>query len=513
MKMLRSIPLNARLADSPSFIRARATSWFAWLHPTHPGLTDQIVAAELLATVDGAAAAVRLRVFVEKLVDVTMGAAEQPRRVHASLGARLGTRHARLTFGEQVLHDLRALVRNGNDGAHGRCVQPPGLALERAAAVCAWFGAREAYSEMPAPLSYEHNRAHWLSLLQAIVAEGRKSDLVNGWPSLSLSEQTHMGSFGPSESNEIGLEAWLENWVVNSEVFLVRSQETTTVIAPGSNGYEVVARSLPGLYFGHGPRVWEWATVTHRVPVATCHDTAGRFLDPWDDDTAETTSAVAPLDVGLLVCLNDGVVLDATRPDWLFEEREELWLPIRRWLSSRPLPACGQFAAIFAESNTYTRGAAHQNGEATFGLFDLGGATAVDHAGEVEAMFRRHPDLCAKRDQEWLAQGDGEGALEPPELALTLFEYAFPAAGRVVLRTQWTGGACYAESDGQWDDYTRSVLVDLDEVPAELWPLGGIPTAVLEYWRDFPEAFLGWSTIDRGAVARIAARTTFDEGV
>lgn len=112
--------------------------------------------------------------------------------------------------------------------------------------------------------------------------------------------------------------------------------------------------------------------------------------------------------------------------------------------------------------------------------------------GEQAAILRARA-AAALPGAEGFFGGDGKHPLE-----LTEIVPAFAPDASLTVSARFTGGACYACSDGEWSSYSVSSLQALSAPPAALAAWATPPAPVSTFAREHPDVLVGgWSELPR----------------
>jgi hypothetical protein len=233
--------------------------------------------------------------------------------------------------------------------------------------------------------------------------------------------------------------------------------------------------AVEGLVLPLGGRVWVWREEQVQVALCDCEAWTAGDLEgtcPPSGETARGTFArLEDLVTGeLLELLPAPVTETADGPafaDFGF--------------GMEPVGAVGPYLFVRGHERSLGCGAAHHFAASTFAVIDLISGAAVDilsaderaaiEAGEREAAFAamRGDPLVPVR--------------KAADLELTAIEPTWVTGIGLRLRYQFTAGASFADSDGNWGSYSRSISVPARGLPLMLLPFAPLPpvleTAVL----------------------------------
>ena len=446
---------NEALEPDFDWRAALQSSWYGRF-PGHLSETLRHGAmAEVLATIDPASSAVKGRIVIELLCRALFGNEPGGQGLHGSVGSLLRTRRAEQLLGQPQIKSLIRLVNHGNSAAHGR--EPelgPMTALDQLS---------QAVVALVAKLETDAVRVAGPYVLN-------HEAIVQGIANHLGRVQSKMPGPGPAaqsaEDEEVVVDRWrgpmacrTDGVETDSRAYLVRSHETTLLIELNELGRAVNVGTLPDLWFGHGESVWEWTQIRCRLPVQPMHS------DEIDDASTDGGVAVhVPIEQGGYIRLRDGASRTLQPEGWRQGDSGD-WLPSHRWPRVEPIPFAGRYAAIFGHFTTYS-GGAHCGAEAEFETFRLTDNHPVSFLEASLAYARANPDVLIAIRDAWnrdVAEiGFDEDAIGPDTdpttvLKLNVVGLDFTVPGRVRVRSQWTGDACYAASDGRWSDETRSI--------------------------------------------------------
>lgn len=503
-------------ADRFDWRLALPNSWYAHVPEEFEHLRKHGVLAEVLAAIDPASSAVKVRIVVEWLVRKAYAEAPGGQGRHVSVGGLLRQRAVKMILGDDFAKALLQLVDHGNAGAHGRAPAIESFhALHELGAATREVLARERTS-LPAALpAYFYNRT---TMLQPLLSFLRTLDEREFGPRIASNESRSMQALEHTQ-RDTAPSSWegplSDSSCPTPRAYLVRTHRETVVLQVDDDGNVVRTERLPDLWFGCGESVWEWTSQVVRLPVQHLAE-----VEDLDFDEPPKLIVNVPLPLGTYVRLHDGLTVRLQPDDWRQGEAPA-WPPFRRWPRFEPLAFAGHTAGHFGYFGTYA-GGAHGDAEAQYEAFHLGTGERVDLVSSVLDFVRNDVSAAEsvrsawnntvpddERLFDWIA--DDVGPWE--SLDLTVVSLDFSQVGSVRLRTQWTKDTYYAASDGNWSDYTRSVGVVLDFLPPELEGLHDVPSPVLQRWRDDTDDFFGWSEVSGTALAQIDARYSFDEGI
>ncbi len=231
--------------------------------------------------------------------------------------------------------------------------------------------------------------------------------------------------------------------------------------------------------------------------VALCERPVDVQVDELVDLTGQTSSFALP----------DGKPLDLDSKCEMGEDSEN---QSQEECRAAPLGAVGPFLFVFDSCYGYYCGAAHGQMGAGFRVVDLRDRRIVPVlSAEEAASFARQalPAALAAFRAEGTSD-DGDYVYAPDTAELTLQAPRFAADGTLVLDLQFTADASYAESDGRWSSYSRSVSVPAPTLPARLAPLTTPPPVarwMAAHVAKAPSTVRGWSRVEAAALAAFRA--------
>lgn len=123
---------------------------------------------------------------------------------------------------------------------------------------------------------------------------------------------------------------------------------------------------------------------------------------------------------------------------------------------------------LFVTRSTYEHHCgAHGGVSYAFHVIDARTGNPVELYGEEELPAVARFAEAART--KLVSETDGEALVFGEDIEQTLFRPVLDASGARMAH-QWTMGACYACSDGEWDSYTVSTTLESDALPAVLAP-------------------------------------------
>ncbi len=173
------------------------------------------------------------------------------------------------------------------------------------------------------------------------------------------------------------------------------------------------------------------------------------------------------------------------------------------------LGSVGPYA--FVTSRLYQFGCgAHGNTAENFHVMNLATGredTLLDSAAAAAVAQAAREKIVAAFKAD---TSEGARSVDHPDSArLTLLIPSW-AGGRLAVAEQFTAEACYACSDGRWDDYSRSVRMPAEQLPPRLAPYATVPPEIQAAFRILtPDSGAGWSTITMPAARRDALAHLF----
>ncbi|MCY1058571.1 protein kinase [Nannocystis sp. SCPEA4] len=280
----------------------------------------------------------------------------------------------------------------------------------------------------------------------------------------------------------------------------------------------VVARA-PGLLLAAGTRLWRLERSSFEIPSFTWAGEDTWRFDPLAVDSARlvelTGDAAISLDIvdraSLTQRMPEGAELS---PGALVHEDfpngpEDV--------SHAVLPIAGLGALLLVRSEVYQcwAGAAHGSFDVAFHALDLstGAPVGLFTAEETRRVVEELAPRARREIAGKLQTGSGD-ELESESLELTMAFPRYDRDGRLSLQVQLTAGACYADSDREWCDYTSSVRLDAAGLPVSLVPYAVAPALLQAYWRTSPRfaGSFGWSFAARTPEMRRLLHATFAAG-
>ena len=228
-----------------------------------------------------------------------------------------------------------------------------------------------------------------------------------------------------------------------------------------------------------------WEVAQDRVPMKLCEE-----CDPAQGKCTKYGTGQNEFDIELALRRLGSdqkiVLIDwATGSDLLVGYHRDITL----------LGLIGPYLFVMHQDYQMTCGAAHGNMSAEFFVWDLGAKSkAVLYSGpEIRAVRAKDQVRAFQR----LKANDWEGRAAS-ELEFTAIHPQWSKQS-LELGYQFTGEACYACSDGLWESYSRSEIVDAHSIPKKLQPFAEPPAAISAFMRDHPEVTIrGFSTVDPG---------------
>ena len=423
--------------------------------------------------------AVHLRCFIEHLVRLVLGTEGEPRYGHGGLHNAINSQAFKQEVGADIQNHFELLSVGGNDGAHGQALsQPLAKLLDSAATISIWFTRSHNFSGAPSAAK------------SAPILTGATSSATPG---------------GKREFDE------------GDCIFVIRHEQSSTLLKVVSGIPELIRQDAPLLLFGEDDVVWEWVEQDARMPVV-----ATRNIDElWEADNPAVELGVAYVPVrdaylldlktgkkrnSLLSRKYDAFTLDPTSGQTgLFESMG--WIR-----ETNLLPSVGSWVLRLDLDNQF-HGGAHNHWSCNFECVDALERGEVDLALEIRELVDRNPELHAHAMRQWIAENvQDDSGDTPAKLDLTKFECNFNGNGALSLVLQFTGETYFANSDGRWDAYTRSVEISTGLLPPSLQKYAQLPVAVADWLADHPLKIVGWSRLSLNVEGLLMARLESYDG-
>jgi hypothetical protein len=273
----------------------------------------------------------------------------------------------------------------------------------------------------------------------------------------------------------------------SSEAYLVWSGDSAaTARTAWIDGEGRVVAERAGVYVAGAGTVWAW--------------TAGMKKGRWIDCECLRNAEFAEDSVTTAQCRQDAEVRVADLVDVLGDRRIEVLTAesddVMAPPEQRATPLAGVGPYLFVEyfHDIYMCGA-HGVGGASPGVYDLRTGEQVVLIDTVNAApyVLREGEVARAA----LAAEEEDTTVEVGQLDLTEVEVRWTPEGELKVAYQFTMGACYACSDGEFGSYSRSESVPAREVIPALQPYLRAPEAVRRYWAQSPPGeHAGWSAVD-----------------
>jgi len=254
------------------------------------------------------------------------------------------------------------------------------------------------------------------------------------------------------------------------------------LVADDEATYEVVAER-EGLWLGSPDGLWEATEVARPGRELFCQ------CEGWDGFSEPPDACIydVPVVTPGLVHLDDGIDLraDADAADLT------TWGQSHRSWTLRG--TVGPLVFLERCIDETACGSAHPSTTCRFELWNI----ALQSPVPIDEIFDdgRVPDVLYDRAMAAFAARDGVH-IEPGEVFATAARVAWDAEGALRLFVQFTMPASYADSDGSWSSYSRSLELEA-ELPELLRTQRHTPDAVRGFWADrvAPGTQRGWSRI------------------
>lgn len=257
---------------------------------------------------------------------------------------------------------------------------------------------------------------------------------------------------------------------------------STWIVADEIEAYRVVAER-EGLWIGSPDGLWQATTVAISGQDLDCE------CEGWDGFSEPPDACIhrVPVVAPGLVHLIDGSNL---RADAVADDGEAWGATQRSWSLRGTV---GPFVLLDRCMDETLCGAAHASTTCRFEMWNL----ALRAPVQIDEIFDdgRVPDTLYDRALAAFTARDGV-VLEPGEVTATAARVAWDPQGQLRLFIQFSMPSSYADSDGSWSSYSRSLELEAD-LPELLSAQRHVPAAVSAYWADRPGdgAARGWSRL------------------
>lgn len=282
------------------------------------------------------------------------------------------------------------------------------------------------------------------------------------------------------------------------EAYLVWSGDSTNARTAWIDGEGRVVAQKRGIYVAGAGTVWAWTPGMKKGTWIDCECLREQEFDEDDSRMAARCPQEAEVRVADLVD-----VVGGRRIEVLKGESDEDMAPPEQ--SAQPLAGVGPYLFVEYFHDLYMCGA-HGVGGFGPGVYDLRTGAQVELVDSVEAEAYEAREGEAAR-AALIAENEVGEAFEIEGVDLTEVEVRWSPEGALSVAYQFTTGACYACSDGEYGSYSRSHSVPAREVIPALRPYLRAPEAVRRYWSQSPPGErAGWSAVDAADPAAALAR-------
>lgn len=283
-------------------------------------------------------------------------------------------------------------------------------------------------------------------------------------------------------------------------------REPSTHWLRGNRAGGGILASREGLVLTAGEGVWDLSWRDVDVPLCDC--------DRWNEADLEgncpPSEDVAIASIPVLTDLVSGEeILPIEAPD---TEPEDGPVDVELQYHVDLLTSVGPFLFFRYGQHGLGCGAAHDTWAEEFLVFDLAAGEPTDLLTDAEREAVNEGERAEAYEQ---IRADNLVAVEgPDDLDLTVIEPVMVPGMGLAFRYQFTASSSFADSDGNWGAYSRSVVVPASEVPAALQPYMLLPPALASFNLIDEELTIGgWMTVtaDEAQLTALARAFTMEE--